>query len=148
MNSQINGCSINPERELLMHSFFEELNNFMSARHGYEKHKCRPWVNKVDARCSKFSLTLSFRDDNSVGISAIRFKDERRGHCSALVAFIDEMSFKYRIPHIEFISVQTESMSEFVKKHRFINRDGYFSPFADEQVPSIDWYHRTPFGLR
>lgn len=55
MNSQANqasGCFTNPEREMLMSSFFEDLNNFMSARHGYKKHMCRPWVNKVDARCS------------------------------------------------------------------------------------------------
>lgn len=148
MNSQTDDCPSGSEHEQIMHSLFEELNNFMSNRHGYEKHQCRFWINKVDARCSKFSLTLSFRDDNSVGISAIGFKDERRGHCSALVAFIDEMSIKYRVPYIEFISVQTESMSEFVNKHKFINRDGYFSFFEGEQVPSLDWYRLTPFGLQ
>lgn len=131
-----------------MHSFFMELNDFISARHNYKKHMCRQFFNKVDARCSKFSLTLNFRDDCSVGISAIRFKDQRRGHCSALVAFIDKVSPKYCIPHIEFISVQTESMSAFVKKHKFINQDGYFSILENEKVASMDWYRRTPFGIQ
>lgn len=148
MNLQVDDCSTGAEHEQLMHSFFEDLNNFMSSRHGYEKHQCRFWINKIDARCSKFSLTLGFRGDKSVGISAIAFKDERRGHCFALVSFIDEMSNKYRIPYMEFISVQTESMSEFVKKHGFINRDGYFSICEGEQVPSLDWYRRTSFGLQ
>lgn len=131
-----------------MELFFEDVNNFMSARHGYKKHKCLPWISKVDARCSKFSLTLGFRHDNSVGISAIRFRDKRRGHCAALIEFIDQISYIYHIPCIEFISVLTEPMKNFVMKNHFTNRDSYHSFIEDLEVPSQNWYRDTPFYLK
>lgn len=137
-----------PERRHLMESFFNELNEFMSARHGYKRHKCQPWINKVDARCSKFALTLGFRHDNSVGISAIRFKDQRCGHCTALVEFLDLQSIVYRIPYIEFVSVLSDSMRNFIHKNKFINRDGGYSPLEDREVLSQDWYRKTPFALQ
>lgn len=141
--------NIDLERLQLMESFFNDLNEFMCARHGYKKHKCLPWAHKVDAHCSKFSLTLGFfRHDNSVGISSIRFKEKRSGHCSALIEFIDKISHIYCIPCIEFVSVQTEAMRSFVAKNQFINRDGYFSPSANQEIPSLDWYRKTPFGLK
>lgn len=137
-----------PVRQLLMINFFNDLNDFMSQRHGYKRHKCNPWVSKVDARCSKFSLTLSFRFNNSVGISAISFKEKRRGHCTALIEFLDSVSFTYCIPYIEFVNVMTESMGQFVTKNKFINRVGYYSIFDEGEAPSADWYRYTPFGLK
>lgn len=137
--------------------FYLELNEFMSARHGYKNHKCRRWVNKVDARCSKFILTLSFSPDNSVNITSIQFNNPRKGHCSALVDFIDSVSIKYNIPRIYFISVSTLSMLSFLKKNLFLP-DLSVNSFAafvqldldpdlpDSVTSNPNWYRPTPFG--
>jgi len=136
-----------PVRRELMIKFFNDVNIFMSSRHNYKRPKCKPFINKVDARCSKFALTLSYLPDNSAGITAIRFKDTRRGHCTALVDFIDSVSIAYRIPNIEFISVLTDKMEAFLIKNQFINREPWFSPLENNFVESKNWYRRTPLGL-
>lgn len=130
-----------------MIGFFNDLDRFMSERHNYKRSKCRPYINKVDARCEKFSLTLSYMHDNSAAITAICFKRKRRGHCAALVNFIDGVSSEYHIPNIEFISVMTDSMKAFLIKNGFTNREAYYCPVEAGIVKSKNWYRPTPYGL-
>lgn len=128
-----------------MIGFFNELNRFMSLRFKYKRSKCIPFVNKIDARCNRFSLTLSYMHDNSAAVTAISFKQKRRGHCTALVNFIDEVSSEYRIVNIEFISVMTEPMKNFLIKNGFINREPYYCILEDGIVNSNNWYRPTPY---
>lgn len=136
------------ERQILMIQFFTNINEFMCARHGYKRDQCIPFVNKVDAKCSKFRLTLSFYPDNSAAITAIRFRDKRRGHCTALVNFIDSTSETCHIPYIRFISVLTEEMTEFLLKNNFLNETQRYCPVEGRYVDSKDWHRLTPFGKK
>lgn len=136
----------NPKRQLVMIEFFTQVNSFMSARHGYKRDQCLPFINKVDARCSKFRLTLSFYPDDSAAITAISFRDKRQGHCTALVDFVDSVSETHRIPHIRFISVMTDAMTAFLVKNKFLNEAQRYCPLKGAYVDSKDWYRQTPFG--
>jgi len=135
-----------PQRKALMVEFFIELNQFMSTRHGYKKFMCEPWVCKVDANCEKFSLTLVYNHDNSVSISKIGFKEKRNGHGAALIEVLDNVSHKYKIPFIEFVSVSTEPMQSFVQKFGFTKRE---PEYTFDETPSIlsNWFRKSPFGL-
>lgn len=105
-----------PERQSLMINFFNQVDKFMSNRHGYKRSKCVPFINKLDANCAKFRLTLSFYPDDSAAITAISFRDKRNGHCTALVDFIDSVSVSCRIPCVRFISAMSDEMISFLVK--------------------------------
>lgn len=136
----------NPERQRAMIEFFTQVNEFMSAQHGYKRDQCIPFINKVDAKCRKFRLTLSFYPDDSAAITAISFRDKRRGHCTALVNFIDSVSETYRIPYIRFISVMTDAMTAFLIKNKFLRETHRYCPVEGAHVDAKDWYRQTPFG--
>lgn len=136
-----------PIRQERMIAFFTKLDNFLCERHNYKRGKCRPFINKIDARCGRFSLTLSYLHDDSAGISAISFKEKRKGHCTALVDFIDMVAIEHRIPRIKFISVLTNEMQSFLIKNNFRNYEPQFCSLERAYVNSKDWYRQTPFGI-
>lgn len=112
-----------------IHPFCAELNGFLSERMNYKKAHCRVWHNKINARTSKFSLTLSWEMiGNSIEITAISFLETRNGHCTALLAFLKDKAKKYGYEEIKFISVTTDAMKSFVMKYGFVNH------------PMKDWF--------
>ncbi len=137
-----------PDRQSRMIGFFVALDDFMKSRHNYKRSKLVPYVNKVDAKCSKFTVSIRFGAGDDVSITAIQFKDRRKGHCAALVEFIDSISETYRIPSVEFISVESEGMRAFVMKNRFKNREPCWSPISHGLADSPNWYRPTKFGCR
>lgn len=122
-----------------IHPFCAELNEFLARQMNYKNFPCNAFHNKIHARTNKFSLTLSWGwSPQSIAITAISFKKQRQGHCTALLMFLCSVAKKYGYERIEFISVCTEEMRAFVTKFGFINHPAVRWPGEPEEA-SRDW---------
>lgn len=63
------------------------------------------------------------------------------------IGFIKSVSEKHQIPLIEFVTVASGSMKNFVKKHRFIQAP-LITLGEGKAVPSECWHRFTPYGER
>lgn len=122
-----------------IYPFCAELNGFLSPRMNYKTSHCKIWQNKINARTSKFCLTISWvAYANSIEITTISFTDTRQGHCTALLNFLSSLANKYGYERIEFVSVCSEAMRSFVTKFEFTNHQEK-SWFDDTLEPSKNW---------
>jgi tRNA(Ile)-lysidine synthase TilS/MesJ len=126
-----------------IHEFCVDLNSFFTTRFNYNpnyrRYCCRVFINKVDVRTPKYTLTLSWRaHDNKIAITAISFEQEHAGHGTALLSLLISLSKKYGYERIEFISVCTEPMQKFVEKYGFDNHSQQ-KLYEDDSGFSKDW---------
>lgn len=125
--------------ELDIHEFCEELNIFYCKRFKYKRRYCNSWHNKINARSNKFTLTLSWDAyERKISITSISFSQKNVGHGTALLILLLDLSNSYGYETIEFISVLTDAMENFVRKFEFENLPGAPWPGKPED-PSKNW---------
>ncbi|UUA74268.1 hypothetical protein [Cellvibrio sp. QJXJ] len=126
-----------------IHEFCKELNEFYRERFkynpNYRRYRCHVWANKIDVKTPKYRLCLSWQDyDNKIAITSISFTQTHAGHGTAFLTLLVSLSKKYGYERIEFISVCTEPMKQFVKKYNFINHPQQ-KLFDEDDGWSKDW---------
>lgn len=131
------------EKKLLNFPFFGDLNKYLIDRFGSGCMIHNRTLNELDSQL--YSLNIKLRFNNCVSIDRIGFTHPRQGHCESLINFIDSVSENHQIPLIMFGGVGTESMNNFVKKHRFIETPPM--KLDDGKIRrSGCWYRFTPYG--
>lgn len=120
-----------------------ELNRFLAERFKYSarfaKSRCDLWGNKVDIKTPKYRIVVSWKDyENTISITAISFTQTSAGHGTAVLSWLVGRSERYGYERIEFISVCSDKMKNFVRKFNFINHPQQ-KLFSDDDGWSKDW---------
>lgn len=126
-----------------INDFGIELNRFFTERFQYSerftKSRCDLWGNKVDIKTPKYRIAISWKDHEKViSITAISFSQTNAGHGTAVLSWLVNKGERYGYERIEFISVCTEKMLNFVHKFNFINHPQQ-KIFSDDDGWSKDW---------
>ncbi len=110
--------------EQLYSEFTDVIDSYIRERFGYKAKCAEGWRPTINVSRRKVRLYLRFRGggswpENVLVIASIEFREQRVGHCRALLEKLVAESTRFGYGHIAFEQTHSPMMVNFVQKYGF-----------------------------